>query len=34
MLVEDDDETPGLLAEILKIEGFRVVGFSNGAEAL
>jgi CheY-like chemotaxis protein len=34
MLVEDDAETRDSLGEILELEGFRVVAFANGAEAL
>ena len=34
MLVEDDDEARGLFAEILETEGFNVIGFSNGRDAL
>lgn len=34
MLVEDDEDTRTLLAEYLEFEGFRVIGFPNGAQAL
>jgi CheY-like chemotaxis protein len=34
MLVEDDAETRTVLGEILEMEGFAVVAFANGAEAL
>jgi len=34
MLVEDDDEARGLFAEILEREGFGVIAFSNGRDAL
>ncbi|HJU12365.1 MAG TPA: response regulator [Candidatus Binataceae bacterium] len=34
MLVEDDVETRTFLADILEIEGFKVLTFANGAEAL
>jgi CheY-like chemotaxis protein len=34
MLVEDDDEARGLFAEILETEGFNVIAFANGREAL
>ena len=34
MLVEDDDEARGLFAEILETEGFNVIGFANGRDAL
>jgi CheY-like chemotaxis protein len=34
MLVEDDSATRAFLAQILELEGFRVVAFANGMEAL
>jgi CheY-like chemotaxis protein len=34
MLVEDDAESRTDLAEILQLEGYKVVAFANGAEAL
>jgi CheY-like chemotaxis protein len=34
MVIEDDNETRNLLAQILELEGFQVVAFPNGAEAL
>jgi len=34
MVVEDEPESRAFLIEILQLEGFRVVAFSNGAEAL
>jgi len=34
MLVEDDPETRTFLSEILEIEGFRVVAFADGIQAL
>jgi CheY-like chemotaxis protein len=34
MLVEDDEETRISLGEILRIEGFTVVSFANGLEAM
>jgi len=34
MVIEDEDEARGFLIEILNLEGFKAVGFSNGAEAL
>jgi CheY-like chemotaxis protein len=34
LLVEDDDEARGLFAEILEKEGFGVITFSNGRDAL
>ena len=34
MLVEDDEETRTCLGEILQIEGFSVVSFGNGLDAL
>ena len=34
MLVEDDVQARSLLREILEMEGFKVVAFSNGYEAL
>jgi CheY-like chemotaxis protein len=34
LVVEDEDEARGFLVEILNLEGFKAVGFSNGAEAL
>lgn len=34
MLVEDDEETRACLGEILEIEGFSVVSFANGFEAI
>jgi CheY-like chemotaxis protein len=34
MVVEDDEQGRRLLAQILEYEGFSVIGFANGAEAL
>jgi CheY-like chemotaxis protein len=34
LVVEDEDEARTSLMQILEIEGFRVLGFSNGAQAL
>jgi CheY-like chemotaxis protein len=34
MLIEDDEGTRTCLGEILQIEGFSVVSFSNGLEAM
>ena len=34
MLVEDDAESRTDLAELLQLEGYKVVAFANGAEAL
>ncbi len=34
LVVEDEDQAREFLTEILTIEGFTAVGFSNGAEAL
>jgi CheY-like chemotaxis protein len=34
MLVEDDAESRADLAELLQLEGYKVVAFANGAEAL
>jgi CheY-like chemotaxis protein len=34
MVVEDDAESRGHLAQLLEVEGFNVVACSNGAEAL
>src|SRR6266481_6550298 len=34
LVVEDDDETRAALIQLLEIEGFKVLGFANGAEAL
>ena len=34
MLVEDDEQTRTCLGEILQIEGFSVVSFGNGLEAM
>ncbi len=34
LVVEDEDEARRFLVEILNFEGFKAVGFSNGAEAL
>lgn len=34
MVVEDDAEARNCLGEILELEGFKVVAFANGAEAL
>lgn len=34
LVVEDEDEARNTLMQILEIEGYRVLGFSNGAEAL
>jgi CheY-like chemotaxis protein len=34
LVVEDEDEARTSLMQILEFEGFRVLGFSNGAEAL
>jgi CheY-like chemotaxis protein len=34
LVVEDEEEARTSLVEILEFEGFRVLGFSNGAEAL
>ena len=34
LVVEDEDEARAFLVQILEFEGFRVVGFANGAEAL
>jgi CheY-like chemotaxis protein len=34
MLIEDDAETRTFLGEILELEGFRVVTFANGREAM
>lgn len=34
LVVEDEDQARGFLVEILNLEGFKALGFSNGAEAL
>jgi CheY-like chemotaxis protein len=34
VVVEDEEEARTFLIQILELEGFEVVGFSNGAEAL
>jgi len=34
MVVEDDEQARNLLSQILEFEGFSVIGFANGAEAL
>ena len=34
MVVEDDQESRTYLTQLLEFEGFKVVAFSNGAEAL
>jgi CheY-like chemotaxis protein len=34
MVVEDEEEARTFLIQILEYEGFKVVGFSNGADAL
>ena len=34
MVVEDEPEARGFMTEILQLEGYKVVGSSNGAEAL
>jgi len=34
LLLEDDDEARTLLGDLLESEGYKVVSFSNGAEAL
>jgi CheY-like chemotaxis protein len=34
LVIEDEDQARELLVEILNLEGFKAVGFSNGAEAL
>jgi CheY-like chemotaxis protein len=34
LVVEDEEEARTTLMQILELEGFRTVGFSNGAEAL
>jgi CheY-like chemotaxis protein len=34
MLIEDDAETRFFLGQILELEGFEVVAFSNGVQAL
>jgi CheY-like chemotaxis protein len=34
LVVEDEDEARNSLMQILEFEGFRALGFSNGAEAL
>jgi CheY-like chemotaxis protein len=34
MLVEDDAETRAFLSQILELEGFAVVAFANGKDAL
>lgn len=34
LLLEDDDDTRSLLGNLLESEGYKVVGFPNGAEAL
>jgi CheY-like chemotaxis protein len=34
LVVEDEEEARASLVQILEFEGFRVLGFSNGAEAL
>ncbi len=34
LVIEDEDQARGFLIEILDFEGFKAVGFSNGAEAL
>jgi CheY-like chemotaxis protein len=34
VVVEDEEEARTSLVQILEFEGFRVLGFSNGAEAL
>jgi CheY-like chemotaxis protein len=34
LVVEDEEDARASLAQILELEGFRVIGFSNGAEAM
>jgi CheY-like chemotaxis protein len=34
LVVEDEEEARAFLVQILEFEGFRVLGFANGAEAL
>jgi CheY-like chemotaxis protein len=34
LVVEDDDETRTYLIQLLELEGFKVLGFANGADAL
>lgn len=34
LVIEDEDEARNILLEILELEGFRVHGCANGAEAL
>lgn len=34
LVVEDEDQARDFLTEILTIEGFKAIGFPNGAEAL
>jgi DNA-binding response OmpR family regulator len=34
LVVEDEDQARELLTELLTFEGFKALGFSNGAEAL
>jgi len=34
LVVEDEEEARNFLMQILEFEGFKVLGFSNGAEAL
>jgi CheY-like chemotaxis protein len=34
MVIEDDQDSRTYLVELLRLEGFKVVAFSNGAEAL
>jgi CheY-like chemotaxis protein len=34
LVIEEEDEARHVLMEILELEGFKVHGFSNGAEAL
>ncbi|MGE5140239.1 MAG: response regulator [Rudaea sp.] len=34
LVVEDEEEARTCLMQILELEGFRVLGFSNGAETL
>ena len=34
VVVEDEDQARELLTEILTFEGFKALGFPNGAEAL
>lgn len=33
LVVEDEEEARTVLTQILEFEGFKVIGFSNGAEA-